>query len=112
MIPYCILVIEDESDRAFMESLYHNYRRLMYKTIKRIIDDPWSAEDVMQSVLVKLIDKLALLRSKEEQQVVSYIVSACRNTAYNYVRDQRDTYGHGTGREKQTVRRENHSVCG
>lgn len=89
MIPYCILVIEDESDRAFMESLYHNYRRLMYKTIKRIIDDPWSAEDLMQSVLVKLIDKLALLRSKEEQQVVSYIVSACRNTAYNYVRDHK-----------------------
>ena len=30
MIPYCILVIEDDDDRAFMEQLFVDYHRLMY----------------------------------------------------------------------------------
>ena len=29
MIPYCILVIEDDDDRAFMEQLFVEYHRLM-----------------------------------------------------------------------------------
>ena len=29
MIPYCILVIEDDDDRAFMEQLFVDYHRLM-----------------------------------------------------------------------------------
>ena len=58
MIPYCILVIEDDDDRAFMERLYNNYHRLMYSKIIEILKDEWDTEDVMQSVLEKLIDKI------------------------------------------------------
>ena len=58
MIPICILAIEDEDDRAFMENLYMSYQRLMYSTIRNIVRDDWATEDVMQSALVKLIRKL------------------------------------------------------
>ncbi|WP_294516979.1 RNA polymerase sigma factor [uncultured Pseudoflavonifractor sp.] len=88
MIPICILAIEDEDDRAFMENLYMSYQRLMYSTIKRIVRDDWAAEDVMQSALVKLIDKIPLLKSRTDVQRISYVVTASRNTALDYMRKQ------------------------
>lgn len=89
MIPYCILIIENDDDRAFMEALFHNYERLMYHEINKILKNEWDSEDVMQSTLVKLIDKLALLRSRTRDQLVNYIISACKNTAQNYLRDHK-----------------------
>ena len=53
MIPYCILVIEDDDDRAFMEQLFVDYHRLMYHEIFKLVHDQWAAEDVMQSTLVR-----------------------------------------------------------
>ncbi len=94
MIPCCIMAIENDDDREFMTSLYVNYNRLMYCEIRRIVETDFDAEDVMQDVLVKLIDKLPLLRSRERAQVVNYIISACRYTAFNHIRDhgkKRDT---------------------
>lgn len=88
MIPYCILVIEDESDRAFMEKLYQDYHRLMYSEIVGIVKNEWNAEDVMQSVLIRLIDKLPTIRGLRDGQLVNYIVSTCRNAAVNYLRDR------------------------
>lgn len=86
MIPYCILAIEDDADRAFMGGLYREYHRLMYTEIVQIVKRAWDAEDVMQITLEKLIDKILLLRSLEEKPRVNYIVSACKNTSYNYLR--------------------------
>lgn len=37
MIPYCILVIEDDDDREFMTLLYIRYQRLLYKEIYEIL---------------------------------------------------------------------------
>lgn len=87
MIPYCILMIEDDDDRAFMEEIFLNYQRLMFDEIHKIVKEPWTVEDIMQSTLVKLIDKIALLRSRSRDQLVNYIISASKNTALNYVRD-------------------------
>lgn len=89
MIPYCILSIEDDNDREFMSSLYINYRRLMYSEIGKIIKSGQDVEDVMQTVLEKLIDKISLLRSRDRNQLTNYIISACKFTAYNYLRDSK-----------------------
>lgn len=89
MIPYCITVIEDDDDRAFMEQLYTNYNRLMYSQIITILKNEWDTEDVMQSVLVKLIGKIPELRVKTRNRLVNYIITACKNTSYNFIRDHR-----------------------
>lgn len=89
MIPYCILVIEDDSDREFMSSLFIQYQRLLYKEIYEILNNPWNTEDVLQATLVKLIDKLPELRQKERPRLVNYITTAARNTAYNFLRSQK-----------------------
>lgn len=84
MIPFLILAIEDPDDREYMANLYIKYNRLMYSEIKKIISDPWDIEDVLQISLVKLIDKITLLRGFERNRLVSYLISTCRNNAYNY----------------------------
>jgi len=87
MIPYCILAIENDDDREFMTQLYLDYNRLMYREINKIIDRKQDQEDVMQSVLEKLIDKISLLRSRTRNQLVNYIISACKFTSFNFLRD-------------------------
>lgn len=81
MIPYLILTIEDDDDREFISALYINYQRLMYSEIKKIVKNVQDAEDVMQTVLEKLIDKIPLLRSQKRNQLIKYIFSACKFTA-------------------------------
>lgn len=85
MIPYCILLIESEDDREFMASLYQRYNRLMYNTILKITKNPTDTEDVLQNALVKLIDKIGLLRSRDRDQMANYIISTCKTTALDYI---------------------------
>lgn len=89
MIPYCILAIEDDDDRAFMEYLFLEYHRLMYSEIQKITHDAWITEDVMQSTLEKLIDKIALLRKLDRKRLVNYIITASKNTAINYLKKEK-----------------------
>ncbi len=93
MIPYCILVIEDDDDREFMASLYINYKNLMYSTIHEIVKSKDDAEDLMQDVIEKLIDKISLLRSRTRDQLVNYIISACKFAALNHIRDNENRQG-------------------
>lgn len=88
MIPYCILVIEDENDRAFMTELYLDYQKLMYSQIQRITKNEYDTEDVLQSVLEKLIDKIPTLKGLTRTRKINYIISACKFTAYNFGRDR------------------------
>ena len=81
MIPIIILTIQDPDEREYMTGLYIKYNRLMYSEIHKIIYDPWDVEDVLQISLVKLIDKISLLRTFERNRLVSYIISSCRNNA-------------------------------
>ena len=87
MIPYCILIIEDDNDRDFMSTLYLSYNRLMYREIFKIVNDPWVTEDLMQEVLIKLIDRVKELRAKDRQHLINYVITVSKNKARNYVRD-------------------------
>lgn len=87
MIPYMILAIEDEDDREFMTWLYIQYRNLLYSEILKLVNDPWNAEDLLQTVVEKLIDRVSLLRTFDRRGLVNYIITAAKHTAYNYCRD-------------------------
>jgi len=88
MIYACILAIEDESDREFMEGLFVQYERLMYSEIRKILKNAQDIEDVFQISLEKMIDKLQILRSRSRDQRVNYIISICKNTAISHLRSQ------------------------
>lgn len=88
MIPVCILAIEDESDREYMTSLYCQYERLMFSTIRKYTNDSWLVDDIMQNTLEKLIYKISLLKSLNRDRLISYIISSCKNNAYILLRYQ------------------------
>lgn len=92
MIPYIILTIENDDDREFMADLYRTYHRLLYKEIYEIVQDSWNTEDLMQSLLEKLIDHIDQLRSFDTRQLIDYICAAAHNTAYNYNRAKKKNY--------------------
>lgn len=89
MIPLYILAIEDDDDREFMSQLYLAYNRLMYNEIFKIIHDPWVTDDLLQTTLEKLIDKVQELRNKDREHLVSYIIVSCKNAARNFLRDKK-----------------------
>lgn len=80
------MAIEDESEKVFMTWLYLQYRRLIYSEIQKIIGSTDEVKDLLQSVIVKLIEKLPLLRKIEQRKLVNYIISTAKNTAYNFLR--------------------------
>ncbi len=89
MIPVLLFVIEDEDDRTFMTNLFIQYQKLMYSTILKIISDSWMADDIFQISLEKLIKKVDLLKTMNQDHLIGYIITTCRNTALNICYQQR-----------------------
>ena len=88
MLPICILTIEDESDREFMANIFQKYQWLMYSTIDQVVRDHWISEDIAQSTLIKLIDKIDKLKGLDEQHLMNYIITSCKHTALNELRNR------------------------
>lgn len=89
MMPYIILTISNPDERDFMVQLYHSYKRLMYSEISKITVNSWDTEDVLHSVIVKLIKRVDYLQTLPESRLINYIISASKNTALNHIRDQK-----------------------
>lgn len=89
MFPVIILAIENEDDREFMMQLYTQYRALLYSEIYKIVQNEWDADDVLQNVIEKLIDRLSKLREMEHKGMVNYMITTAKHTAYNFCRDKR-----------------------
>jgi len=93
MIPLFIQIIEDDNDREFIANIYTKYEKLLYKTAISITQNCCDAQDVIQSVFVKIIQsKIPLLKSLPEQKQLNYLVTACHNTAINAVKKHRKVY--------------------
>ena len=86
MMPAVILAIQDESDRTYMEWVFQTYHRLMYYYIMEILNDSWQADDVMQESVIRLIDKIDVLRRLSESKRRNYIITTAKNMAISYLR--------------------------
>lgn len=85
MIPYVILAIEDDGDRAFVTDLYYRYNRLMYAEILKIVKNQCDPEDVLSVTVIKLIEKLPTLKALDEHKRVNYIITAAKHNAITAV---------------------------
>lgn len=89
MIPVIILAIEDEIDREFMAQLYLDHEKIMYAEMLKICDDRFAMDDVLQDSLIRLIDKIDVLRSLDKRKRINYIITTVRNQMRNYLRNQK-----------------------
>lgn len=85
-IPFAILSIGIEDDRAFMIRLYLDYRWLMYKVALRIVREPQLAEDMVSLTVCEMIDNLEKIRAVDCCKLKPYIVSFVRNVSIDFVR--------------------------
>jgi RNA polymerase sigma factor (sigma-70 family) len=92
MSPVAVTIIRNDNDRAFMERVYLEHWRLMYRVAYRIVRDRSYTEDIVTASFEALCGKIYLLRSLSSCKLRSYIVSTCRNTALNALksRNRRD----------------------
>ena len=89
MLPIIILAIEDDDDRAFMTNIYLKYERLMFSEAYKVTKHIQDTEDVLQISLVKLIEKIPLLRRLDQKRLVHYICRAARNNAISFCQKER-----------------------
>lgn len=85
-IPFAILAIGNEDDRAFMVRLYLDYRWLMYKVALRIVREPQLAEDMVSQTVCEMIDHLEKIRAVDCCKQRAYVVSFVRNVSIDFVR--------------------------
>lgn len=74
MLPIIFLLLEDETDRQFMENLYAQYHRLMYAQALEVLRQSQAAEDAVSESLLALIKKISLLRTFDSARLRSYVV--------------------------------------
>ncbi len=86
MLPIVILAIENDDDREFMSMIYYQYNRLMFSEANKIVQNDADAEDIVQDVIEKLIDKIDVLRVLAPRQLTCYVAESAKNRARNFMR--------------------------
>ncbi|MCH5286130.1 MAG: sigma-70 family RNA polymerase sigma factor [Christensenellaceae bacterium] len=89
-IPFAILAIEDDDDRAFMERLYIEYKGLMYGVALSYLRNSEDAQDAVNDAIIRLIDKISELREKDRSVLRPYIVSTMKRTALNVIKKKKN----------------------
>ena len=70
-----------------MENIFFSYQRLIYHEIGSILNDPWSKDDIFQTVIVQLINNIDTLRPMPAKVLTSYIATSARNAALTHIRN-------------------------
>lgn len=78
-----------ESDGEFALRIYKEYYPIVRYTIRNIIDDKESEEDIIQECFVSLLDKLELLEKLELYKLNSYILITAKRKAYDFNKKRR-----------------------
>ena len=76
-----------DRDESALSELYDLYSRILYSLIFRIVKNQGDAEDILQSVFIKIWDK-ALSYNKSKGSVYSWLVALARNSAIDKTRSK------------------------
>lgn len=83
MLPI-ILSISDEDDRDFVENIYNQYGKKIYKIALNILKSEPDAEDCFHDVIKIIIDNLERFRSvSHDDHFINLLVKCTRNAAIN-----------------------------
>ena len=92
VLPLMFLLMENEDDRAFLESVYTQFHRLMYAQALQILRSREAAEDAVSDSLLALTKKISLLRTLEWNKLRAYVVITVKHTALTQLkRGKRET---------------------
>lgn len=78
-----ILTINNEHDRNFVENIYHQYGKKIYKIAFDILKKEADAEDCFHNVIKIIIDDIDRFRSASHKHLINLLVKCTRNAAIN-----------------------------
>ena len=81
----------EEDNREFVNNIYVNYSKLMFKCAHHFFEKKEDAEDIVQLSFIKINKNLNKIRQLNGNSLASYIVSIVKHTAIDQIRrNQRD----------------------
>lgn len=86
ILPIFILNIENDDDRDFMATVYTNNYKLMYYIAMKYTGNINDTDDVISDTCIKLISKIDLLRTMDDNSISAYINVATANNARSLYR--------------------------
>ena len=78
--------ITDTDDRDFMMDLYKGHYGLVRNAILKVIRDTDHLEDLINDTFLKLIGKIAVLRTLNCCKLATYVVYTSRSISINFIR--------------------------
>ncbi|WP_026691063.1 RNA polymerase sigma factor [Alteribacter aurantiacus] len=76
-----------EHDQAALETLYDKYEKLLYSFAYKMVQDPQSAEEIVQEVVLKLWKGTGTY-DETKGKFSSWLLTMTRNTAIDMIRKQ------------------------
>lgn len=81
----------EEDNRQFVNNIYVDYYKMMFKCANRFFEKKEDAEDVVQLSFIKINKSLNKIRQLNGNSLAAYIVSIVKHTAIDQIRsNQRD----------------------
>lgn len=80
---------QKDRDLQQIEQLYCQYREPLWRYAYKLLHDEHLAQDVVQSVFIKAIEKSQLISSLDCNKVKAYFVIMVRNLSYTLYRQQK-----------------------
>ena len=77
-----------ESNRGFLERLYHQYNRLMFYVAHQYFSKHQDCEDVVQDAVVQLCKKVDLLKKLPQYALPAYVNCTTKHMAIDHLRHQ------------------------
>ena len=86
-------IVEDISDRAFMEQLYIAHWQMMKAIAMRFADCGADADDIASEACLALMKKVRVLRELNQRALISYIVTTVKSFGIAYWRKKKRLTG-------------------
>lgn len=77
-----------EKDEAAFEAIYHDTKYVIYSMIISIVKDRFLAEDIMQDVYIKMVQKINYYNPK--YKFINWLITIAKNEALDNVRRKKE----------------------
>ena len=90
MLALYLSVLDDRNFEEDFTEVYNTYKRLVYHTAYKIMDDSYLAEDVLQEVFLYVAKNFSKIHRENCHELAAYLVSYSRSRAYDQLRKRRE----------------------
>ena len=90
MLALYLSVLDDRSFEEEFTEVYNTYKRLVYHTAYKIMDDSYLAEDVLQEMFLYVAKNFSKIHRENCHELAADLVSCSRSRAYDQLRKRRE----------------------